>query len=799
MEDAFSRVQSRLAAGDPPPPAQIWTLAERLRSAGRIDPAFALIRTLATDAHGPAAFALAEFYDPRHWSATTSPFSKPNPAKARDWYRRAAELGVAEANARLEALTSTRGSPMIRVPLPRHPRTGHCRRRDARSRGDWRARASAWLLGAILCACAGAVLGADREALPMAGKTGLYQRVLTRPGARLGESPGQPSTQGEPLPPLSILYVYGQRRLGDQDWLEVGAVAKNGAQGWLPAAAAIDWRQTLTVAFARTANREPALFFRDRDSLAGLLESEQLVPETERLRATIQAGRIPDDFPVIAEEPNAYVDPNRQFYLLPILGFEEIYLESGHRATLLNVAAVTLQAGKPDLLAGRTGADTGSPGGAASPTDYRAGIVFVIDTTTSMGPYIDRTRDAVRRIYDRLKGSPLGGALSFGLVAFRDNVDVTPGLGYVSQIAATLKDGRDPAEFLSRIGQVEESKVSSKGFNEDAFAGIEDAIEEIDWRGYAGRFIVLITDAGARDAQDPLGRTHLGAERLRLMAQEKDQVAGGGKIAIATLHLLTPEGRLNHAGAAAQYRTLSRWGDAGDLYFPVEGGSVEAFGAQVDALADALMKQIEGIRSGQVIQIPEGPRTSELERKTALVGRAMQLAYLGRERGSRAPRLIDAWVSDRDLLDPTQKTLEVRVLMTKNQLSDLQETLEAILKAGEGTFMSPKDFFGQLRGAAAALARSPDQVSQVQVGRLADVGLVGEWLDDLPYTSQIMNLTEARWLSRSYAEQQEVLDAIEEKIRLYRRIHDETDRWITLAPNAPKGESVTTVPLDVLP
>ena len=349
------------------------------------------------------------------------------------------------------------------------------------------------------------------------------------------------------------------------------------------------------------------------------------------------------------------------------------------------------------------------------------------------------------------------------------------------------------------MNRVEATKVSSLGFNEDAFAGVYDAIEAIDWRGYAGRFVVLITDAGARDANDPLARTHLGAERLRLLAQEKDQTAGGGKIAIAALHLLTPEGRQTHQLAAAQYRALTRWGDAGDLYFPVKGGSVEAFGAQVDALADALVKQLEGIRSGRRIQVPEGPQASELERKTALVGRAMQLAYLGRETGSRAPRLIDAWVSDRDLIDPTQKALEVRVLIGKNQLSNLQETLEAIIAAGERTTMSAKDFFGQLRGAAAALARDPDKVSTVQVKRLADVGLVGEWLDDLPYTSQIMNLTEARWLARSYAEQQEVLDAIEEKIRLYRRIHDDADRWIDLSGRESKGESVTTIPLDALP
>jgi serine/threonine-protein kinase PpkA len=62
-----------------------------------------------------------------------------------------------------------------------------------------------------------------------------------------------------------------------------------------------------------------------------------------------------------------------------------------------------------------------------------------------------------------------------------------------------------------------------------------------------------------------------------------------------------------------------------------------------------------------------------------------------------------------------------------------------------------------------------------------------------------MNLTPERWLARSYAEQQEVLDVIEEKIRLYRKIHDETDRWISLSPAAPPGESVTTVPLDSLP
>jgi serine/threonine-protein kinase PpkA len=647
----------------------------------------------------------------------------------------------------------------------------------------------------------------------MPGKASLYQRVLTRPGAALRERPAQSARPGAELPPLSLFYVYDRRRVEGADWVELGGAAADAAAGWLPAAQAIDWRQTLTVAFARTAAREPVLFFRDRAALMGLLESEGLVPETERLRSAIREGRISEGFAAIATEPDTYVDPNKEFYLLPILSHERVELEGGQSASVLEVAAVTLQAGDQDLLAPGAGGPAGRPAGQgagkaagqgagqAKPagSDYRAGVVFVVDSTKSMGPYIDRTRAAVHRIYDRLKGSKLGGALSFGLVAFRDNTEAVPALDYVSRVAATLDDGRDPQGFFAKVDRVEAAEVASRGFNEDAFAGVYDAIESIDWQGYGGRFVVLITDAGAREANDPLARTHLGAERLRLLAQEKDQAAGGGKIAIAALHLLTPEGRQTHRQAAVQYRELTRWGDVGDLYFPVEGGSVDAFGAQVDALADALLTQLEGIRSGRPLEVPQGPQASPLERKTALVGRAMQLAYLGREGGSRAPRLIDAWVSDRDLTEPAKKTLEVRVLITKNQLSNLEETLQAIFAAGERTAMSAKDFFAQLRGAAAALARDPDKVSSTAVRRLADVGLVGEWLDDLPYTSQIMNLTESRWLSRSYAEQQEVLDAVEEKIRLYRRIHDDTDRWIDLSGRDSKGESVTTIPLDALP
>jgi eukaryotic-like serine/threonine-protein kinase len=109
LDDAFALVQSRMKAGQAPPPAEVWALIERLQAAGKSDNAFALIKILAANGDGPAAFAFAEQYDPLHWSAESSGLSKPNPEKAREWYQRAADLGVSDATARLQALAAQEG------------------------------------------------------------------------------------------------------------------------------------------------------------------------------------------------------------------------------------------------------------------------------------------------------------------------------------------------------------------------------------------------------------------------------------------------------------------------------------------------------------------------------------------------------------------------------------------------------------------------------------------------------------------------------------------------------------------
>lgn len=191
---------------------------------------------------------------------------------------------------------------------------------------------------------------------------------------------------------------------------------------------------------------------------------------------------------------------------------------------------------------------------------------------------------------------------------------------------------------------------------------------------------------------------------------------------------------------------------------------------------------------------------AKLDAETELLGRAMQLAYLGRVQGTTAPPLFRAWLSDRDYAKLERPTTEVRVLLTKSQLSDLAQVVGTILDAGEKSqATSTADFFDLIRSAAAQIARDPAALNNPSATKLGELGLLSEYLDGLPYKSDVMALTRDIWASWSISEQEELLDKLRRKLRLYQLYHDDVDRWVSLAPNADAGERVYPVPLEALP
>src|SRR5690606_20241936 len=199
-------------------------------------------------------------------------------------------------------------------------------------------------------------------------------------------------------------------------WLQVGLDSTGDIRGWLPGEQVVEWRQTLTVGFKDPAERPRVLLFENRDALAELAERND-VAAYEALRERAIRGDVAGT-PVAAIQPEGFIDIRRNFYLVPILSHEDV-LVGDFPARLLHVASVPLRF--PE------GQDP-----------YRAGIVFVVDTTISMQPYIERTRDIMREVYAQIEAAGLSDRVGYGLVAFRASTKAVPGLEYVSRVFSDL-------------------------------------------------------------------------------------------------------------------------------------------------------------------------------------------------------------------------------------------------------------------------------------------------------------------------------------------------------------------------
>ena len=624
-----------------------------------------------------------------------------------------------------------------------------------------------------------AVAEADGGGRPllMAGKKTLFQRVLSKPGAKLSSDAG--SAPGKALPAFSVLYVYQRKDVGGQPWVRVGAATDGRSDGWLPATQVSDWKQSLVLKFTERSGRAPVMFLRQSGEVEKLLAD----PAAAKNVLAKAQKNSEDNGQVLALEPAASAVPQNQFYLLPIFDSKESFDENGQPVQLLNVASIdpgSSPVAKPATPVLNANADA-----------FRTAVVLVVDTTVSMQPYIDQVRDVVHELQTRIAERGELDSVSFGLVGFRNSIKKTPGLEYVAKTLITLDQGRDPQRFLDMARQVKASTVSSHSFNEDAFAGVMQAVEGMDWSGYGGRIILLVTDAGALRKNDPFAATQMNEAEVR-------QAALGKQIKIYALHLRTDAGKKTHAGAESQYRILTADANPqiGDLYTPVPGGDVRKLGERVDEIGTVFANLVHQVRSNTPQAVPTLSSAPSLADKSAAVGYAMHMDFLGRKTASQAPQLVSAWTADRDLTNPALPAFQVCVMLTKLQLNDLQQSLKLIVDAARKTQTSPKDFFQEIASASAYMSRDPQALRKG--GNLADGGILGEYLEGLPYRSKSLNMTQDLWLSLSVAEQEDFIDELDSKIRLYETFHNDVANWVRFGDAEP-GDALYRVPLSTLP
>src|SRR5690606_27075304 len=150
----------------------------------------------------------------------------------------------------------------------------------------------------------------------------------------------------------------------------------------------------------------------------------------------------------------------------------------------------------------------------------------------------------------------------------------------------------------------------------------------------------------------------------------------------------------------------------GDLYVPVPGGDVARFGERVREISGTFAELVHAAAGERRMVAPSWNEAPSLAQKSAAVGYAMHMDFLGRREHIQAPQLVTAWTSDRDLTNPALPSFQVCVLLTKLQLNDLQQSLKLIVDSARRTRSSPKDFFAEIASASAHMSRDPSALAR---------------------------------------------------------------------------------------
>ena len=607
----------------------------------------------------------------------------------------------------------------------------------------------------------------------MPNKTKLYQRIITHPGAAL--SPGPNPTGAQNIAGFEVFYVYQRPGNG---WVQVGRDSDGHIDGWVPEAKTIDWRSTLVGAFTNPSGRQPVLFLRGKESEQDLILDSHADDTAQRLLTEAEAGR---PGPVIAHEKPGWANIDDHFYLLPILSATPIEREFGPSPLQLLEVVSAPEETPP-----------------AQQHEFRAAVVFLVDTTVSMQPWIDATRDIIRQVVTRIRSTPFGDSFRFGLVAYRDSLEDGVGLEYPTKVYAK-PDFSQPADaIMPAIAQVNQAHYPSNGYDEDPIGGLKATLDEIDWNNISPGFrhVILITDAAARPGNHPHSLTRMGITDIKASVDRAE-------VWVWALHLLTQEGDRLHDFplAARQYKELTDLNAKVQRYYPVghppQYATRADFFEEADKLAHNLIKVVSDT-SGRPVADWRADRPAQSPQETQqwrVLAEAMRLAYYGHENLTTAPEAVRSWTTDRDLKDPALSSIGIRVLLTKNQLSDLADGLKKILREGRAGQTAPDNFFTRLQQTVVSAFRDPNQIHNAQ-----QVGsLLGEFLDDLPYKSKLLKITDHEWRNMSGNDRDAILDSIEDRLAFYQYCDGQHDKWYDLGHSHNPNEAVYPVPLAALP
>ena len=643
--------------------------------------------------------------------------------------------------------------------------------------------------------------------------TGLPLRALPRPFSALYSEPNVYSkVLSSNVKAFWPLYVFARKDLDFSNpahpagWYRVGTMVDDPV-GWMQAKDILEWKQALVVSYTHPGTgderRHSVLMFDSKVALRNVVEADEREPLLQTMYTNL--AKHPPQVPehVISREPARFVNIEEKFYLFPVIDFQEIDLFDDETRYLQIAAAIPrsrADEANPDTLSNRNFAEQATQSETVTGTQAETlgfDIKFVMDMTGSMGPYIERTKEAIAKVATLVAKENVDAQVRYGLIGYRDDLVTVPGLKFVTKnFTPTLVTADD---FAKAIAQAKPATDKSGDYQEEAFAGINEAITS-NWNSNTIKFIILVGDASSHPIGHPQNTTGLDAQQLR-------ELANSNKVNIFSIHLKAPRFKADHALAETQFRQLAiNQGSNFPAYMGVAADEHQQYEKVVRNLAQALSMIVGQVRKGNIEIVEKATETRTVAEIEDIGEKAEQMAkataatalvdYLGNV--ANPPRDIIAWVMDRDLLDPSIRSLQVRVLLKKRELNDLIQSLEMILKSVKRSQLTGMQFFDALQGVVTQSTKG-DKISFDSAKKLSESGLLPDWINTLPYKSAILEMSNELFEALSAEERANLEYEIEAKLQLYHEINENTDLWVALDDRDASIDHVYPLSLTALP
>jgi hypothetical protein len=622
--------------------------------------------------------------------------------------------------------------------------------------------------------------------VPVSPGSSLPLKILTRPSSSLFAEPSDAAKVVDAgVPAFSTRVVAAML----DNWYQVTDAVGKPPSGWMRAADVMEWRHHMVVSFTHPGNRSRNIFFKEKTSLTDLLKRsrDQRRTEWSQLLELAAKGAAPT---VIGLEPEGWLREKNQFYVLPILD-QDAGHDAGHEVMLLKVAAASRA--RPAPVRSKPKLD----------------IVFVMDLTRSMGPFVKATIKMLRDVSGSIGSSSSDpDAVRFGLWGYRDNPAMCKGIEFNTK--NFTEELQDLPRFLKTVESVDETQIDSIDYAEDVLAGVHDAIEQTKWRSGAVRTILLVGDAPGRapgesepecrSSPKPEG-TASGMDTRSIRARANDK-----SVYLSAFYLQSPKWKGFTERGLKQFRALSlNSGSTSPDCQLLNGVDSEDYKTAASLWAARLGENLKSFAADGKLPVPDKSEVDPDKTTPEEAGRKMAdnvfrnafIEWSSAQKELEVPRDIQGWVSDKDPNDPVLLAMEAGVLLNKTQLSDLRDKVSLLLDTLQRQKIESKAFFEQLQTVVAISGRDPGRLSEAE--SLQKSQYFQDFLTGLPYKSTIMNMTPSEWNELGADRANQFAKEMKAKIKYYSEVHSDASKWQRLNENADSGDFVAPILIDMLP